>query len=71
MTMTKKRGVGDAAVEAIKSGKNNEEALVAVHSEFPKAKTSLASIGWYRGKLRRGGDKSIKTSRELKAKAKS
>lgn len=68
--MTKKSGVGDAAIAAIKSGMNNEEALAAVRSEFPKAKTSLASINWYRGNLRRGGDKSVKTSRELKRAAK-
>ena len=66
----KKRGVGVAAVEAIKSGMTNEEALVAVQEEFPDGKTSLASINWYRNRLRSDGDKSVKTARELKKEAK-
>lgn len=60
-----KRGVGTAAVEAIRAGKTNEEALEAVKAEFPDAKTSLASINWYRNKLR-AEDKSVPTARELK-----
>ncbi len=65
-----KRGVGTVAVEAIKAGKTNEEALEAVKGEFPDAKTSLASINWYRNKLRSDGDKTVKTARELKKAAK-
>ena len=65
-----KRGVGDCAKEAIKAGMTNEDALVAVQEEFPEAKTSLASINWYRQKLRSDGDKSVKTARELKKAAK-
>jgi hypothetical protein len=61
----KKRGVGDVAVEAIKAGKTNEEALTAVRAEFPDAKTSLASINWYRNKLR-ASDKTVPTARDLK-----
>ena len=64
----KKRGVGDVAMEAIKAGKTNEEALEAVKGEFPEAKTSLSSINWYRNKLR-AEDKSIPTARDLKKKA--
>lgn len=63
---TKKRGVGDVAVEALKAGKTNEDALAAVRAEFPDAKTSLASINWYRNKLRSEGVAGVKTSRELK-----
>ncbi len=66
----KKPGVGDAAIKAIKSGMNNEDALAAVLKEFPEAKTSLASINWYRNKLRSDGDKTVKTARELKKAAK-
>lgn len=64
-----KRGVGTVAMEAIQAGKTNEEALEAVKGEFPEAKTSLASINWYRNKLR-ADDKSIPTARDLKKAAK-
>ncbi len=66
---TKKRGVGDAAMDAIKAGSDNEQALAAVMEEFPEAKTSLASINWYRNNLRKT-DKTIPTARELKKAAK-
>lgn len=65
----KKRGVGDAAVEAIRAGKTNDEALAIVKGEFPDAKTSLASINWYRNK-ERATDKSVPTMRELNKKNK-
>jgi len=68
-TKEKKRGVGAIAIEAIKAGKTNEEALECVKTELPDAKTSLLSINWYRNKLR-ADDKSIPTARELKKKAK-
>ena len=61
-----KRGVGTAAQEAIKSGMTNEEALEAVRKAFPEAKTTLASINWYRNKMRSDGVKGVKTARELK-----
>ena len=64
-----KRGVGTVAVEAISAGKTNEEALAAVKAEFPEAKTTLASVNWYRNKLR-SEDKSIPTARDLKKAAK-
>ncbi len=66
---TAKRGVGTAAIEAIRAGKDNAEVLAAVMKEFPDAKTTLASINWYRNNLRAAGEK-IPTARELKAKAK-
>lgn len=65
----KKRGVGDAAMEAIRDGKTNEEALAIVKEEFPERKTSLASINWYRGNMRKNGEK-VPTARELKKQAK-
>ncbi len=34
----KKRNIGDAAVDAIRGGASNEDALKAVIAEFPKAK---------------------------------
>jgi type II secretory pathway component PulF len=68
-TEIKKRNVGNAAVDAIRGGSSNEEALDAVKKEFPDAKTSMASINWYRNKLRAGGEK-VKTAREIKKAAK-
>ncbi len=65
---TPKRGVGTVAIEAIMASKTNEEALTACRKEFPEAKTSLASINWYRNKLR-GEGKKVPTARELKKKA--
>ena len=64
-----KRGRGTVAIEAIREGKTNEEALAAVLAEFPDAKTSLASINWYRNKLRSEGE-DVPTARELKKAAK-
>ncbi len=69
-------GVGDIAITAIKEGKTNEEVLEIVQKAHPEGKTTMASINWYRGKLRgegaklKGSSKPIPTSRELKAKAK-
>ncbi len=65
---TPRRGVGTVAIEAIKAGKTNEDALAACQKAFPDAKTSLASINWYRNKLRSEGAK-VPTARELKKKA--
>ncbi|UFK26701.1 hypothetical protein [Roseobacter phage RDJL6] len=64
-----KRGVGTVATEAIRAGKTNEQALEAVQAEFPDAKTSLASINWYRNKLRSDGE-DVPTARDLKKAAK-
>jgi hypothetical protein len=61
--------VGDVAIEAIRAGKTNEETLAVVKAKFPEAKTKLASINWYRNKLRSEGEK-VPTAREQKAKAK-
>lgn len=61
-----KRGVGTVAMEAIRDGKTNEEALAAVKAEFPDANTSMASINWYRNNLRSGGE-DVPTARALGA----
>ena len=60
-----KRGVGTVAMEALRAGKTNEETLAAVKAEFPDKKTTLASVNWYRNKLRQDGEK-VPTSRDLK-----
>jgi membrane protein involved in colicin uptake len=59
-------GVGDLAKELIRDGKTNEQVLEAVKAKFPEAKTSMASINWYRNKLRTDGEQ-VPTARELKA----
>lgn len=61
-----KRGVGTVACEAIMAGKTNEQALEAVKAEFPDAKTTMASINWYRNDLR-SKDFDVPTARDLKA----
>lgn len=62
-------GVGDVAKDLIRGGKTNEEVLAAIKEQFPDAKTSMASINWYRNKLRNDGEE-VPTARELKADAK-
>lgn len=64
-TKAPKNGVGTVAIKALKAGKTNEEALAAVQKAFPDANTSLASVGWYRNKLRSAGE-DVPTARELK-----
>lgn len=61
-----KQGVGYVATQAILAGKTNEEAFADVQKAFPESKVSMASINWYRNKLRQDG-KDVKTSRELRA----
>ena len=62
-------GVGDVAKELIRAGKTNEEVLAQVKEQFPESKTSMASINWYRNKLRTDGE-NVPTARELKADSK-
>lgn len=50
------QNIGQVATEAIRAGATNDEALAAVRAKFPEAKTSAASIRWYRSKLRRDGE---------------
>lgn len=65
----KKPGVGDVAIEAIRAGKDNEEALAIVKKKFPNASVSISSIAWYRNKLRSDGEK-VPTARDIKKKRK-
>ena len=50
------RGVGEIAMEAIRAGKTNDEALAAVRAELPHARTTLGNISWYRSNLRSDGE---------------
>lgn len=60
-------GVGAVAKELILEGKSNQEVLEAIQARFPEAKTTVASINWYRNKMRADGVEGVKTSREIKA----
>ncbi len=61
-----KHGVGKVAIAAILAGKTNQEVFDLVKKEFPEAKTTMASVNWYRNKLRSEGAE-VATSRELRA----
>ncbi len=60
-----KETIGEAAKRAITEGATNEETLNAVKEKFPQAATSLASVSWYRSKLRKD-DPNIPTDREAR-----
>lgn len=45
-------GIGAFCMDLIAKGKTNEEVLEAVKKKFPDAKTSTASIAWYRNKAK-------------------
>lgn len=51
-----KNTIGGEAEKAIIAGKTNQEALDEVRKRFPDAETSLASVAWYRSRLRRKGE---------------
>lgn len=50
-----KHNISSVARAAILAGMSNADALAAVQAEFPDAKTSTASIAWYRNDLRKKG----------------
>ena len=59
--------IGNVACEAIREGLTNDEVLVRVYEQFPRARTSIASITWYRNSLKAAGE-NIMNSRDIKAK---
>lgn len=66
MRNTRANGVGAVAMNAIRSGCSNVEALKLVKKAFPKRKTTLNSMRYYRSRLRRNGEK-VRTEHELRA----
>ncbi len=60
-----KNTIGSEAESAILAGKTNQEALEQVLKKFPDARTTLASVAWYRAKLRREG-KNVPTDRKAR-----
>ena len=67
--LTMRGGIGKIARAAIRAGKTNQEALDEVKAMFPKAKTSIASMNWYRNQERMM-DKTVPTAREVNRKRK-
>lgn len=51
----KSQGIGAFCETLLKQKKSTEEIMKAVHAKFPGAKTSPASIAWYRTKMREEG----------------
>jgi Arc/MetJ-type ribon-helix-helix transcriptional regulator len=62
-----KETIGGAARTALLAGASNDDALLAVLKKFPKASTSLASIAWYRTKLRKELGEKVPTDRQARA----
>ncbi len=60
--------IGEVAKQAIIDGATNEGALRAVKKKFPQAATSVASIAWYRSKLRKKYP-NVLTNRQAREKA--
>ena len=63
----KPRTIAETITAALKRGKSNAEALASVKEEHPHATTSLATINWYRNRLRQEGV-TIPTDREARRK---
>jgi hypothetical protein len=57
--------IGRVAEKALRDGLSNEEVLQAVKDAFPESNTSMASVNWYRNKLRSDGE-SVPASRDIR-----
>jgi Arc/MetJ-type ribon-helix-helix transcriptional regulator len=62
-----KETIGEVARKAILAGSTNDETLAAVRKKFPRSATSLASIAWYRAKLRKEFGEKVPTNREARS----
>lgn len=60
-----KTTIGDVALEVMLNGADNKETLEAILAQFPKAKTKINTVSWYRNKFRAEGYP-ILTARELR-----
>jgi len=63
-----KETIGEAAKQAITDGATNKETLNTVKTKFPHAATSMASVSWYRSKLRKDNP-DVPTDREAREKS--
>ena len=59
------RAIGTIIKETLLQDSTNEEVLAAVQFEKPEAKTSTATVSWYRNQMRKAGEP-VKTSHEVK-----
>jgi len=59
------QSIGEVARKELQAGKTNAEVLEIVRKKFPGSSTSLASISWYRSKLRRT-DPMVPTDRQAR-----
>lgn len=64
-----KHNISSVARDAIREGLSNADALERVLAEFPEAKTTVASIAWYRNDLRKKGENYPSPARPKKQKA--
>lgn len=64
------QSVGEVVSQAIREGKTNAEALAAARARFPEARTSPASVAWYRSHLRSEGE-DVLTDAEARRKSSS
>lgn len=63
--LSRKEGtIGFVIMKMIKDKSTNEEVLKAVTKKFPDCKTTIASISWYRNRMRQSSP-SIPTNRAL------
>jgi len=60
-----KNTIGRIAEQALRDGLSNDDVLAAVKKAFPESNTSMASVNWYRNKLRSDGE-DVKTSRQIR-----
>ena len=63
----KPRTIAETITAALKRGKTNAEVLARVKKDHPHADTSLATVNWYRNRLRQAGTK-LPTDREARRK---
>jgi len=61
------KGIGKRAMELILEGKTNQEAIEIIQAEIEDAHPTVATMAWYRNKLRQEG-KLPKVERKAKAK---
>jgi Arc/MetJ-type ribon-helix-helix transcriptional regulator len=62
-----KETIGEVARKSILAGASNDDTLAAVRKRFPRCATSLASIAWYRAKLRKEFPEKVPTDREARS----
>jgi len=52
---TRGKGIGKRAMELILEGKTNQEIIEIIKSEIAEANPTVATMAWYRNKLRQDG----------------